>query len=98
MSLRRVVTITTVPGKAAEFAAAAAERMQDVQPEPGCEEFAIFHSVANPDRFYLVEQWADPKAWDVHEDLNRATRTQMGAGLRVPPITSEAYDRASSKR
>ena len=90
MSFRQIITITVLPGKGDEFAAAARARMADVQQEPGCEQFEIFRSVAQPDLFALMERWPDQAAWEAHEELNKG-RPQMGAGLRQPNPGRERY-------
>ena len=43
--------------------------------EPGCEQFEVFQSVANPDRLALLERWTDPAALDAW--LSGAGRTTV---------------------
>ena len=50
--------------------------------EPGCEQFEIFQSAANPDRLALLERWADQAALDTHAKLN-ATRPALRPELRA---------------
>jgi quinol monooxygenase YgiN len=82
MSVRLVVTIMAAPGKGAELAKAFVARCAECQKEPGCEQFEIFQSVANPDRLALLERWTDQAALDVHAKLN-ATRPPMDPTLRA---------------
>ncbi len=55
MAIRLVVTITAAPGKGTELAQAYKARCADAMKEPGCEQFEIFQSVANPDRLAMKE-------------------------------------------
>src|SRR4029434_3819533 len=82
MAVRLVVTITAAPGKGAELAQVHKASCAEDEKEPGCEQFEIFQSVANPDRLALLERWADQAALDVHAKLN-ATRPPLRPELRV---------------
>ena len=70
MAVRLVVTITAAQGKGAELAQVMKARCAEAQKEPGCEQFEVFQSVANPDRLARLERWADQAALDVHAKLN----------------------------
>src|SRR6266702_2473343 len=50
--------------------------------EPGCEQFEIFQSVANPDRLALLERWVDQAALGAHARLN-STRPPLLPELRL---------------
>ena len=63
MAVRLVVTITAAPGKGAELAQVYKARCAEAQKEPGCEQFEIFQSVANPDRLALLERWPTRRRW-----------------------------------
>jgi quinol monooxygenase YgiN len=91
MSIRLVVTITAAPGKGSELARAFQPRCADVMKEPGCEQFEIFQSVLDPDRFALLERWADQAALDAHAKVN-ATRPPLPPGLRLGAGEREDYD------
>jgi quinol monooxygenase YgiN len=82
MSVRLVVTIMAAPGKGAELAQAYVGRCAECQKEPGCEQFEIFQSVANPDRLALLERWTDQAALDVHAKLT-ATKPPLRPELRA---------------
>ena len=58
--------------------------------EPGCEQFEIFQSVANPDRLALLERWVDQAALDVHAERNRA-QPPLRPELRVGSGEREDY-------
>ena len=96
MSVRLVVTITAAPGKSAELAQAYKARCAQVMQEPGCEQFEVFQSVVNPDRFALLERWVDQAALDTHAKLNQA-RTPLPAGLRVGAGEREDYEYKRSR-
>ena len=82
MSIRLVVTITAAPGKGAELAQAYAAHCAECIKEPGCEQFEIFRSVVDPDRFALLERWSDQAALDSHAKLN-SSRPSIVQGLRA---------------
>ena len=91
MSIRLIVSITAAPGKGAELAQAYKTRCTQVMQEPGCEQFEVFQSVLNPDRFTLLERWADQAALDVHAKVNQS-RPPMAAGLRAGAGEREDYE------
>jgi quinol monooxygenase YgiN len=90
MAVRLVVTITAAPGKGAELAQAYKERCEACMKEPGCEQFEIFQSIANPDRLALLERWSDQAALDVHAKL-QATRPPLRPELRAGGGEREDY-------
>ena len=90
MAVRLVVTINAVPGKGNELAQAYETRCAEVMQEPGCEQFEIFRSVSDPDRFALLERWASQQALDQHARLN-STRPPMAAQLRAGTGEREDY-------
>src|SRR6266852_2058939 len=63
----------------------------DAMKEPGCEQFEIFQSVANPDRLALLERWVDQTALDVHARLN-STRPALRPELRAGSGEREDYE------
>ena len=92
MSVRLVIQLTSAPGKGAELAAAMAERCREVQQEPGCEQYEVFHSAVEPDRLVLLERWLDADALAVHSKLNQ-TRPQMAPEQRSgQPGEREDYE------
>ena len=90
MAVRLVVTINAAPGKGNELAQAYKTRCAECMQEPGCEQFEIFRSVADPDRFALLERWSSQAALDQHAKLN-STRPPMAAQLRAGPGEREDY-------
>jgi len=91
MSIRLVVTISAVPGKGSGLAQAYKARCAEAAKEPGCEQFEIFQSVANPDRLALLERWVDQAALDAHARLNR-TRPPLLPELRLGSGEREDYE------
>jgi len=90
MKIRLVVSINAAPGKGTELAQAFRQRCADVANEPGCEQFEVFQSVLNPDKFTLLELWSDQAALDVHAKVN-LTRAPMPPGLRAEGSSREDY-------
>ena len=91
MAVRLVVTITAAPGKGAELAQEYKPRCAESLKEPGCEQFEIFQSVIDPDKFTLLERWKDEGSLDVHARL-QATRPPLRDGLRVGAGEREDYE------
>ena len=91
MSVRLVVTLNAAPGKGSELARVFRDRCAEVMQEPGCEQFEIFQSVANPDRLALLERWVDQAALDVHARLN-STRPALRPELRMGSGEREDYE------
>ena len=90
MAVRLVVTITAAPGRGNEFAQVFQGRCEECRKEPGCQQFEVFQSVGNPDRFALLELWDDQAALDVHAKLN-ATRPPLRPELRAGTGEREDY-------
>jgi quinol monooxygenase YgiN len=91
MAIRLVVTISAAPGKGSELAQVYKARCADARQEPGCEQFEVFQSAADPDRLVLLELWKDPAALAVHAELN-TTRPPVPAELRVGVGQREDYE------
>ena len=69
MAIRLVVYLEVLPGKRGEMLAAYAKRSVAIRAEPGCLEFRTLQDIENPDRFVLVEGWADQDAFTAHTSL-----------------------------
>ena len=67
-----VVSMEAMPGKREEMIAESAKRAQIVREEPGCVEFSFFQDIENPERFVLLEKWADQDALKAHGERLRA--------------------------
>jgi quinol monooxygenase YgiN len=90
MSVRLVVTITAAPGKGGELAKVMNARAAEVLKEPGCEQFEIFQSAADPDKLALLELWTTENDLAVHAKVNQ-TRPPLPPGLREGAGEREDY-------
>ena len=90
MAVRLVINITAVPGKGAELAQAMKSRCELSQKDQGCEQFEVFQSVLDPDKFTLIELWDSQEALDAHAKL-QAARPPLPAGLRAGAGEREDY-------
>ena len=90
MAIRLVVNFAAAPGKGSDTARAYKERCAQIMQEPGCEQFEVFQSVLDPDRFTLLERWSDRAALDAHAKLNQ-TRAPLPPGVRAGPGEREDY-------
>ncbi len=91
MAIRLVVTMHASKGRGDQFSKLFAERQPDVLKEPGCEEYALFRSVDNTDRFVLLERWKDQKHLDDHLVRIRANPGPH-IGLRAGAPVLERYE------
>lgn len=92
MAVRLVVTMTSQRGKGDEFAKAFSANLPSAQKEPGCEQYAFFRSLEDPDTFVLLERWKDQAALDTHAALSRSRPPSSTASLRGGPATMERYE------
>ena len=91
MAVRLVVSMTALKGKGDEFGKAFCANLPNIQKEPGCEQYAFFRSLEDPDKFVLLERWKDQAALDVHAALIRS-RPSSTASLRGAPGVMEKYE------
>ena len=91
MAVRLVVSITAAPGKGAEFAQVFKGRCEESRKDRGCQQFEIFQSVLNPDKFALLELWDSPEALADHGKL-QAARPPLPEGLRAGAGEREDYE------
>ena len=90
MAIRLIVTIAAAPGKGSELAQLYSAYCSEAIKEPGCEQFEVFQSTANPDKLLLVERWTDKAALDVH--ALTSTRPTLPPELRVGTSEREDYE------
>ena len=90
MAIRLIVTISAAAGKGAELAQAYKARCAEISQESGCEQFEVFQSVVNPDKFALLERWEDKEALDAHAKL-QSTRPPLRPELRSGNSEREDY-------
>ena len=87
MAIRLVVSFNAAPGRGAELVQAYRERCPQIMEEPGCQQFEVFQSVLDPDRFTLLERWTDQAALDAHAKHNQ-TRAPMPKSAPVSGVRS----------
>jgi quinol monooxygenase YgiN len=90
MAIRLIVTISATAGKGSELAQAYKARCVEISQEPGCEQFEVFQSVVNPDKFALLERWTGQAALDAHAKL-QSTRPPLRPELRAGNTEREDY-------
>lgn len=91
MAIRLVVQMRAIEGRGAELAAAAAERCRIVESEDGCEQFEIFRSALDPDKFTLLIQWRNQDALDAHNLLASKQPADVWTTLVSGTATREDY-------
>jgi len=91
MAVRLVVSITAAPGKGAEFAKAFKPRCELSRTDRGCQQFELFQSIENPDKFTLLELWDSADALADHAKL-QASRPPLPEGLRQGAGEREDYE------
>lgn len=72
MAVRHVITIQVAPGKAAEFASAFKAVQAAASQDAGCEQYELFQSLNDVDRFVLLERWSSQELLDQHMAAERA--------------------------
>lgn len=82
MAVRLIVTFNSQPGRAADFANAFAPAIAETLKEPGCEQYELFRSEAEPDKLVLLERWRDAASLDVHMQVLRARGPSPTAPFR----------------
>lgn len=64
MAIRQVITFRVRGGTGQEFIDGFAPIIAKVLKEPGCEQYELARSLADPDRFVMLERWTDQAALD----------------------------------
>jgi len=62
------------PGKRDEVRQAMFEVQGPTREEPGCLDYGGFHSVRDPDEFYIHSRWRDMAAFELHAELPHTVR------------------------
>jgi quinol monooxygenase YgiN len=91
MAIRLIVTMRATPGRGDELARAYEARCAAVKSEPGCEQYEIFRSLVDPDRFVLLERWRDQAALERHAEVTMRG-SQLPTGLRAGAGEREDYE------
>jgi len=65
--VRLIIQFTADSAETADKAiAAAVERCKSAQQEPGCQQFEVFRSALQPEKYVLLEHWESKDALAVH--------------------------------
>ena len=91
MAVRVIVTMNAQKGRGDEFGRLFAANLPNVLKEPGCEQYALFRSQEDPDRFVLLERWKDQRSLDTHLALARS-RPAPHASLRAGAPVMERFE------
>jgi len=91
MAIRLIITMTAAHGKGEELAAWYKARCEEVQGEPGCEQYEVYRSLADPDKLVLLERWSDQAALERHAEI-MSTRDPVPPGLRMGTGEREDYE------
>jgi quinol monooxygenase YgiN len=62
------------PGKRSEVQLAMLEVQGPTRREPGCLSYGAYHSVRDPDEFYIHSRWKDTAAFERHAELPHTVR------------------------
>lgn len=88
MALRLVVTFQARQGMGGDFASAFEALRQITLREPGCEQYELFRSLADPDKLVLLERWTSQEMLDAHMQAMQARGGSPTAPFRdesAPP-------------
>ncbi len=72
MAIRQVITIQAAPGKSADFANAFRAVQAMATQDEGCEQYELFYSADTPERFVLLERWANQSLLDRNMEAERS--------------------------
>jgi quinol monooxygenase YgiN len=79
MAIRIIVSMTAAAGKRKALMAAFHDLCPSVQQEPGCQQYEFYQSLEGPDRFVLLERWADEETLRVHIERLRERNLNLDA-------------------
>jgi quinol monooxygenase YgiN len=68
-AIRKIVRITSKPGRAIELHYALKALENETRKEPGCREFSFFRALSSDESFLLVEDFVDQDAFNQHQQL-----------------------------
>jgi quinol monooxygenase YgiN len=68
------------PGKRSEVQQAMFEVQGPTRQEPGCLSYGAFHSVRDPDEYYIHTRWKDMAAFERHAELAHTARFVTSVG------------------
>lgn len=79
MAIRIIVSMTAAAGKHEALMVAFHDLCPSVQQEPGCQQYEFYQSLEGPDRFVLLERWADEETLRVHIERLRERNLNLDA-------------------
>ncbi len=91
MAIRLVVKVEAAPGKREELRMSFASLCAEVREEPGCNQFEAYQNIDDPDRFILLERWADQETFTVHGNLHEKQWLKMIDELMASSPEAEEY-------
>jgi len=74
MELAVFVRFHALPGRGDALALAIAEVVRRSREEPGCLTISGFHSIQDPDLYWIHSRWRDEAAFDLHAGLVHTVR------------------------
>ncbi len=92
MAIRLVMNLSALKGKGDDFAKVFNGNVPNVRKEPGCEEYSLFRSTADPDRFVLMERWSSQAHLDAHGALMRSKPSPTASLRGTEPAKVERYE------
>jgi quinol monooxygenase YgiN len=63
-----------LPGKRSDVQQAMFDVQDPTRREPGCLSYGAYHSVRDPDEFYIHSRWSDMAAFERHAELPHTVR------------------------
>ena len=76
------------PGKRSEVQQAMFEVQGPTRQEPGCLSYGAFHSVRDPDEYYIHTRWRDMAAFERHAELPHTVRFVVS----VEPLLDHSFN------
>lgn len=89
MAIRIAVTVKAASGKGDGYGAAFLPLTKQTQKEPGCEQYELFRSLEEPDKFVLLERWTTPEDLEVHMGVLRERGPSPTAPYRDESVPAQ---------
>jgi quinol monooxygenase YgiN len=83
-----------LPGRRQEVQQAMLEVQGPTREEPGCLSYGAFHSIGDPDEYYIHSCWKDAAAFERHAELPHTLRFLASVeALLDPPLKVSLTER-----
>ena len=92
MAIRLIIHSRTQPGKGDAYVQAFLPITKETQREPGCEQYELYRSAQDPDKFALMERWTGQEQLDAHMAIMKKRDMSKVSALREGEVTRERYD------